>query len=101
MRLLRYVVSGQNIDRASDCDFSNIVRGTKNYLHTQFTFDGDWDGCVKMAIFDEEHAVRLDEDNKCPIPEEVLDKEAFSVRVKGISMAYTLQTNRTIIRQVR
>lgn len=42
MRILRYKVKGQNIIRDNTCDFSNIVRGTNNYIKLIFEWDEDW-----------------------------------------------------------
>lgn len=39
MRILRYKVEGQNIIRDSTCDFSNIVRGSNNYIRLVFEWE--------------------------------------------------------------
>ncbi len=48
MRILRYKVQGQNIIRDDTCDFSNIVRGTNNYINLLFEWDKDWWNKVKV-----------------------------------------------------
>lgn len=49
MRILQFKVTGQNLSK--DGDFSGIVAGTKGYLHTEYNFDSEWDGCKKAAVF--------------------------------------------------
>ena len=39
MRTLKYKVQGQNIIRDSGCDFSNIIKGSNNYIRLVFVWD--------------------------------------------------------------
>ena len=87
-RILKFDVEGQNIKKNSNCDFSSIERGTKDYLIAEFTFSSDWDGYYKAGVFrgscEKEVATPI-LDNRCTIPFEALTKEAFVVQVVGKS----------------
>ena len=48
MRTLKYKVQGQKIIRDNTCDFSNIVRGTNNYINLIFEWDEDWKNKAKV-----------------------------------------------------
>lgn len=47
MRTLKYKVQKQNVIRDNTCDFSNIVRGTNNYIKLVFEWDEDWKNKAK------------------------------------------------------
>ena len=52
-----------------------LTSGSVNVYEVQFTFDSDWDGLDRMAVFragNKSRAVLLDETNRCMIPWEVL-----------------------------
>ena len=71
MRILPFKVTGQNLSK--DGDFSGIVAGTKGYLHTEYNFDSEWDGCKKAAVFsryDKEYPVPI-VNGKCAVPDEI------------------------------
>lgn len=111
MRELIFDVRGQRILQNSDCDFSGIVAGSEGYLKAKFNFqDNDWDGCKKIAVFyvmsydygNEpigEHAVYLDDNDTCDIPEEVLKNDAFALKVVGVKAGYRIPTNIIKIKQ--
>lgn len=101
MRLLDFKVDAQQISKDPNCDFTNIVAGTSNYLRARFTFSPEWQGCMKAASFwraGKEHAVIL-KDDECDIPPEVLTGITFGVTVKGRNGDYCITTNKTIVRQ--
>lgn len=101
MRTLRFIVDGQSIRPDLSCDFSGIVPGTQGYLHAHFTFNKDWDGCRKAAVFTrfgKEHAAPLAED-MCEIPKEALTSAHFSVSVVGQRENYRITTSKTEVRQ--
>lgn len=101
MRVLEFIVDAQHICKDPNCDFTNIVAGSKNYLHAHFTFSPEWDDCIKVASFwrgGKEHA-RLLENNMCDIPPEALTGRTFSVSVIGQKGDYLITTDRTIVRQ--
>ena len=58
---------------------------------------------MKIARFwlgDEEHAKRLDENDSCEIPPEVLTSKKFEVSVLGAAPDYRIETNKITVRQV-
>ena len=76
MRSLNFFAMGQNLQKDPTCDFTGLVRGSKGYLQACFSFDAEWNGCGKVAVFTrlgKEYAVKLSADT-CMIPEEALPK---------------------------
>jgi hypothetical protein len=103
MRLLTFNVDSQCVTKDPNCDFSNIVAGTKNYLRAKFTFSEEWRDCVKVASFwrgEKEHAVLLNSDGTCDIPPEALIGATFKVSVIGQTPEYRIPTNKVLVRQV-
>lgn len=97
MRTLKFNIDGQTITKDSSCDFSGIVPGSKGYLRAKFTFDGKWNGCEKIAVFQrrnntEQHPVQII-NNSCMIPDEVLVRRNFKLEVIGIRPGFRLTTN--------
>lgn len=104
MRILEFEAQKQRLKRRPSCDFSGLVAGSIGYLKAAFNFsDSEWSNCTdKVARFwigNEEHAKRLDKDNCCDIPSEVLAGERFEVSVIGVAPGYKIETNKITIRQ--
>ena len=100
MRVLTYKVKGQQLIATGK--HSGLIAGTKGYLKAQFEFDDDWKDCVKVASFinGNEHAVKLDENNTCLIPNEALTGSTFKVKVEGRrSDSYRIMTGSITERQ--
>lgn len=96
MRILKFIISGQNIRPDPACDFSGLVPGTSGYLKAEFSFDDAWKGCAKIVEFrryltSDPESVRLVNDY-CMIPEEVLTRNKFMVSVIGIRPGYRIKT---------
>lgn len=101
MRPLRFNIDAQQITKDPECDFSNLVSGSRNYLKAYFTFSKEWDDCTLVASFwrgNKEHAVLI-RNNTCDIPTEVLTGATFFVSVTGQRNDYRITTNRVLIRQ--
>ena len=49
MRDLRFKVSGQTIEKETECDFTGIASGTDNWLNLVFSFDASWAGMAKVV----------------------------------------------------
>lgn len=101
MRTLKFIVEGQRIRPDPECDFSGIVRGSRGYLAAEFSFDSDWDGCRKAAVFRSlsgECSVPV-MGKPCKIPEEVLKRSSFYVKVVGEREGYRITTNSEKVRQ--
>nr|DAI50755.1 MAG TPA: hypothetical protein [Bacteriophage sp.] len=103
MRTLKFNVKEQMIEKAKNCDFSDIARGTTGYLKAQFSFSSDWNGYAKIAVFndawDKVEECRPIIGNECEIPSKVLDSISFKVRIIGVSDGRRLTTNRTEVAQ--
>lgn len=101
MRLLVFNVDSQRIQKDPNCDFSNIVAGTNNYLRAKFTFSDEWRDCVKAVSFwrgEKEYAVLLNND-ECDIPPEALVGATFRVSVTGQRNGCFIPTNKILVRQ--
>lgn len=101
MRILKFIVDSQNIQKNSECDFRGLVPGTKGYLEASFQFSKEWKGCKKAAVFNslgKEYPVPLVE-GKCKIPEGALSAKMFTVRVVGEYDGYRITTNKTEVLQ--
>lgn len=103
MRTLEFNVRKQRLTKKSDCDFSGIVAGSKNYLEAKFYFSPEWDECSrKVASFwndDKEYATFIKADNTCVIPHEALTSDEFKVSVIGVNSSYRIGTNRSKVKQ--
>lgn len=101
MRLLKFNVTRQKIEKDPECDFEHIVSGSKNYLKAYFNLPEDWYNCPVAASFwrgKEEYAVIL-KDNMCNVPEEVLAYPTFRVSLTCMKGKQQIPTNKLLIRQ--
>lgn len=102
MRTIEFIVNAQVIEKDPNCDFSDIIPGSRNYLSAHFTFSEEWEGCRVAASFwrgDKEYPVRLDSNGSCIIPSDALTGSTFKVSLTGLRGAYLITTNKAIIRQ--
>lgn len=104
MRILEFNVVKQRLTKKQECDFGGLVAGSVGYLHAKFHFsENEWGNCTdKIARFwidEQEHAERLDQNNCCVIPPEVLTGKKFEVSVLGVAPGYKLETNKIKVRQ--
>lgn len=103
MRVLKFIINGQKIEKDPACDFDNIVAGTEGYLQAEFYFSGEWNGCKKAAVFyslGKEHAQPVI-NGKCEIPAEALKWDKFGVRVVGQKENYRITTGEIKVNQER
>ena len=103
-RTIKFIVDGQIMKLDPDCDISNLVPGTEQYLRAKFTFSPEWDGYVKAARFHSmmgrEYPPRLLADGRtCLIPATALSKRSFKVSVVGKKDDQKLTTNRVAVSQ--
>jgi hypothetical protein len=104
MRVLRFIVNDQFIEKDPNCDFSGLVPGTKGYLTAEFIFSKEWDGFFKVAAFysvlGTEYPPQVLEDGKtCLIPEEALKKRFFRIQIIGRKLETRLKTNKIEVYQ--
>lgn len=104
MRTLKFNVSGQNIKKDPNCDFNGIVKGTKGYLQTEFAFNSDWDGLLKIAEFRKFETSKpvpvAISGNKCMVPEEVTAGRKWLIDVIGKRGEFRITTNNVEVNQI-
>ena len=101
MKLLKFIVTGQQIRRDPLCDFSGLVAGSRGYLLARFHFSAAWAGCKKVAVFvckGEEFPAPL-KNNECEIPAEALAGRVVKVYVIGRKPGVELTTDEAAFRQ--
>ena len=101
-RILKFIVDGQRIKKDKNCDFTNIVSGSKGYLYAKFSFKNGWENCNIAASFwklGEEYPVLLDSKMKCKIPDDALDWNNFKVSCMGMNGNYRITTNKIMVEQ--
>lgn len=105
MRILKFVVHDQIIEKDPECDFENLVPGTEGYLRADFSFSPEWDGCVKAAAFysmmgTEYPPQFLIKGTYCIIPAEALKRREFKIQVIGKGTdGKRLTTNKLVVSQ--
>lgn len=104
MRTLRFNVKGQILSEKGFTELDGLVAGTSNYLKAKFSFSEEWDGCLKVAGFflpngKEFAPQKLDGENSCIIPNEILEYHEFGIKLFGKKGDYTITTNQIKIRQ--
>lgn len=101
MRVLKFHVIGTQIEKDSNCDFDNIVRGSHNWLQLEFDFNKEWNRTsrvISLKNFDgEERNIILQ--NKVVLQKEVTKGSIFSFVLYGKDGNRKIQTNRMIINQ--
>lgn len=95
MRTLKYIVTGQKIERDLKCDFEDIKKGTNNYINLLFVFDSEWNNTIKVISMKNSNGVetnRVLENNQVLLPLQVTDGSLFYFELYG------KKTDGTIIR---
>ena len=101
MRVLKFIVNGQSLQKDPNCDFSGIIRESIGYLVAEFSFDSAWKGCTIAASFwhfGEEHAA-LVQNTRCMIPDEALRGFSVGVTLRGVKKGYSISTNKVMFEQ--
>ena len=101
MRILRYKVQGQNIIRDSTCDFSNIARGTNNYIKLIFEWDEDWRYKAKVISLRNANGeeVNVVLQSKIVLQEKITNGSMFSFQIYGKEGEEKIHTNREYVEQ--
>ena len=101
MRVLKFHVRGTQIEKDSNCDFDNIVRGSHNWLQLEFDFDKEWNRTGRVIslknLDGEEKNIILQ--NKVVLQQEITKGSVFSFVLYGKDGDRKIQTNRMIINQ--
>lgn len=102
MRILKFNIRNQKIEKDKTCDFSNIARGTNGYLVAKFSFTPDWSGYTKVGVFrtidGQEVAVPVT-GNMCIIPSEALKERMFYAHVIGMKDGAKIVSEKTEVYQ--
>lgn len=103
MRELVFDVSMQTIKQNKGCDFSNIVRGSDNYLECVFLFDSSWREYVKVAsvknVSGEEYNSIIN-NNRIVLPEYITQESMLYIKVVGKSKKTKIETNTCSVKQI-
>lgn len=107
MRLLKFIVNGQIIEKDPSCDFDNLVPGSDGYLQAEFKFSPEWKDTVKIASFHsvlgKEYEPQFIQFGKiCKIPAEALERRTFKISVTGVSKdggKTSIKTNKVAVCQ--
>ena len=101
MRVLKFHVRGTKIEKDSNCDFDNIVRGSHNWLQLEFDFDKEWNRTGRVIslknLDGEEKNIILH--SKVVLQQEITKDSVFSFVLYGKDGDRKIQTNRMIINQ--
>ena len=103
MRILKFKINQQNIEKDKACDFSGIAMGTSGYLIAQFDFSKEWNKLFKVAEFRKRNSdgcypVKIIK-NKFEVPAQVTDTIQWTVRVVGKRKGTKLTTNTCAVTQ--
>lgn len=105
MRILRFIVNEQIIEKDPNCNFEGLVPGSSSRIKAVFSFSPDWNSSVKVASFrsmlgKEYPPQPLKDGYSCIIPPEALARRAFKVQIigsiKGVGM---VSTNKITVEQ--
>lgn len=107
MRVLKFNVNGQIIEQDPNCDFSNLVPGSEQYLFAKFSFSREWGGCAKVAAFYSvlgheypPQILQYESMDMCAIPAEACANKTFKIRIIGKHPnGLRLKTNRIVVNQ--
>lgn len=102
MRILRFIVDGQRLEKDLSCDFTGLVAGARGYLRAKFRFSAEWTRCKKIAVFtgcDAQVAVPLI-GNECEVPAEAITGSGWLVKVVGQRDGYRIPTNHVEVKQI-
>ena len=104
LRVLKFIVNGQILEKDPNCDFSGLVPGTFGYIQAEFSFSPEWNNVAKAAGFysamGKEYPAKVLEDGKtCMIPVEALAKKAFKIHIVGRTPNSYITTNKVEVLQ--
>lgn len=101
MKVLKFDVKGQKIERDKSSDFDNIVRGTDNYLCLVFHFNQEWKETKRVISFYDVDGKQTNEiiQDRVTVPVEVTHGSMFYFELTGKSNKARITTNRMYIEQ--
>ena len=104
MRILKFIVEGSTLKQDPSCNFKGLFPGANQPIQAEFSFSEDWIGIPKVVGFysmlDNEYPPQLiDENNRCMIPPEALERTAFKLKVLGRKHKTITPTNTITVYQ--
>ena len=102
MRDIVLNLSEQTLSKISSCDYSNIVRGSNNYLRIVLKTDIQWNNMAKVVTVRTLGGIEYNaiyEPIGVLLPEEVTQNSYFEVIATGKKGNQIVKTNSVIINQ--
>lgn len=103
MRDIVLNLSEQTLSKIGSCDYSNIVRGSNDYLRIVLKTDIQWNNIAKVITvrtLGEIEYNAIYESAGVLLPEEVTKNSYFEVMVTGKNGNQLVKTNSVIINQI-
>ena len=105
MRVLSFIVDGEDIFNDPSCDFSGLFLSKNKDVRAEFVFSPEWNDKTKVVAFwsilgSEYEPKELQDDNTCIIPPEALDRAAFKIQVLGKKGNSKITTNKLTVLQL-
>ena len=103
MRDIILNLSEQTLSKIGSCDYSNIVRGSNNYIRIVLKTDIQWNNMAKVITvrtLGEIEYNAIYEPTGVLLPEEVTKNSYFEVMVTGKNGSQLVKTNSVIINQI-
>lgn len=100
MRTLKFNIKGQKLSKDPSSNFYGIIKGSKGYLSTSFSFDSEWNGLRKVIYVEELQTYYPLQNDIWAIPDELSEYNTITIRVYGVgSKQKELLTNSVTIYQ--
>lgn len=103
MRDIILNLSEQTLNKIDSCDYSNIVRGSNDYLRIVLKTDIQWNNMAKVVTVRTLGGIEYNtiyEPTGVLLPEEVTKNSYFEVMVTGKNGNQIVKTNSVIINQI-
>lgn len=103
MRYLAFNVDNQVITKDENCDFSNIIKGSHNYLACKFNFSEEWDGYDKIIEFVTKSGSKffsLKDTEAVIVPDEATNEWYFKIKLYAVrNNEVIFPTNTVLVKQ--
>ena len=102
MRVLKFKVNQQKLEKDPSCDFSDIIQGSKNYLCCDFVFDKNLQKYRKVACFINDRSVEYVPiiNDRCFVPDSVAQGDVINFFITFVDKEEQFDTNQIYVRQV-
>lgn len=102
MRVLKFKVNQQKLEKDPSCDFQNIIQGSKKYLCCDFVFDESLQKYRKVACFVKDRSVEYVPiiNDRCFVPDSVAQEDVINFFITFVDKEEQFDTNQIYVRQV-